>query len=155
MDGKLVTASPSDSEEPIAETYSERFHLEFPKYLAMGMSTYEYWDGDPELAEDYRKAKEIQNEEKNMELWLQGMYIYEAISDIAPILHAFAKKGTKARPYPSRPYPLTDKDRKKAKKKEEHAEYNKGKQYMTALAVSFNKRFDKREDVSVNERSND
>lgn len=121
----------------------------------MGMSTYEYWDGDPQLAADYRKAKEIQNEEKNMELWLQGMYIYEAISDIAPILHAFAKKGTKARPYPSRPYPLTDKDRKKAKKKEEHVEYNKGKQYMTALAVSFNKRFNKREDVSINERNHD
>lgn len=32
-------------------------------------------------------------------MWLQGMYIYDAISRLSPILRAFAKKGTKAQPY--------------------------------------------------------
>ena len=32
-------------------------------------------------------------------MWLQGMYIYDAISRLSPILRAFAKKGPKAQPY--------------------------------------------------------
>ena len=30
---------------------------------------------------------------------MQGLYIYEALCDVAPILHAFAKPGTKPLPY--------------------------------------------------------
>lgn len=39
-------------------------------------------------------------------LWLQGRYVYEAIQNLSPILHAFAKKGTKAEPYRNEPYDL-------------------------------------------------
>lgn len=39
-------------------------------------------------------------------MWLQGMYIYDAICDASPILRPFAKKGTRAVPYPSEPYDL-------------------------------------------------
>lgn len=67
--------------------------------------TYEqYWEQDSELVKYYRKAFELRQEEQNRAAWLQGMYIYEAIADLAPILHAFAKRGTKARPYPQKPY---------------------------------------------------
>lgn len=152
----MVKDSPSetDESEEAIDSYSERFHIEFPKYLAMGMTTSEYWDGDPSLAKAYREAKRIKNEETNRILWLQGMYIYEAVSDIAPILQAFAKKGTKAKPYPDHPYALTTEDRKKAKKKEEQNGYNKAMRYMTAIAASSNKRFNKREDVSANGNDN-
>ena len=63
----------------------------------MGMSPDDYWHGDPALLKAYRKMDEIRRERENEMLWLQGMYIYEAIGDLAPILHAFAKKGTDAR----------------------------------------------------------
>ena len=93
------------------------------------------------LAKYYRKADAIRNERRNQELWLQGMYIYDAILCVAPILHAFAKKGTKAKPYPTQPYALTVKERKKEMENKERAVYNKGKRYMEALMASVNKKF--------------
>ena len=39
-------------------------------------------------------------------MWLQGMYIYDAICDASPILRPFVKKGTRPVPYPSEPYDL-------------------------------------------------
>ena len=43
---------------------------------------------------------------------MQGMYIYEALCDVSPVLHAFAKAGTKPRPYPEKPYSITKQELK-------------------------------------------
>lgn len=112
-----------------------------PRYMAMGMSYEEFWDGDPRMAEYYRKADELKTEKRNLELWLQGMYIYEAIIDIAPILHAFAKKGAKAKPYPSRPYPITEREHKREEETVERAKAEKARRFMDALVVSTQKKF--------------
>jgi hypothetical protein len=37
---------------------------------------------------------------------LQGAYNYQAMLCVAPVLHAFAKKGVKPIPYPKEPMPL-------------------------------------------------
>ena len=95
------------------------------------------------LAKYYRKAEEIRNERRNQELWLQGMYVYDAILCASPILHAFAKKGAKPKPYPTQPYALTAKERKKEKEDKERKVYAKGKQYMEAFMASTNKKFPK------------
>ena len=105
------------------------------------MTPEQYWDGDPELVKYYRKAEEIRNKKRNQELWLQGMYIYEALCDASPIFHAFAKKGTKPRPYSTAPYALTLKEQKKEKEAKEKAVSSKGKRYMEALMASTNKKF--------------
>lgn len=44
------------------------------------MSPAEYWRGSPELTKAYEKAYRIRKEERNYELWLQGLYIYHAVS---------------------------------------------------------------------------
>ena len=41
------------------------------------------------------------------EFWIQGMYIYDALCKVSPILHAFSKSGTKPLPYPDKPYMST------------------------------------------------
>lgn len=70
--------------------------------------TYEqYWEQDSWLVKYYRRAWEIRRDEVNFEAWLQGMYVYEAIADVSPILHPFAKRGTKARKYAEKPYEFT------------------------------------------------
>lgn len=46
----------------------------------MGMSPREYWEGSPQLTAAYREAFRIRKEERNFELWLQGLYFYHAIS---------------------------------------------------------------------------
>lgn len=123
-------------------TYTEKFYELFPYYLTIGMTYDQYWNGDPTLVKYYRKADEMRKERVNEELWLQGMYIYEALCDVSPVLHAYAKKGTKPQPYSKQPYSITKAQRER--EEEEHVRMlaEKGKRYMNALMLSTNKRFE-------------
>ena len=105
--------------------------------------TYEqFWDGDPHLAKYYRQADEMRVERKNQELWLQGLYVYEALCDVAPILQAMAKKGTKARPYPEQPYSITEKQRRRELEEKERAVAMKGKRMMEQFMKATNRKFE-------------
>jgi hypothetical protein len=105
------------------------------------MSPEQYWDGDPMLAKYYRKSDEIVRKRRNEDLWLQGMYIYEALCDVSPVFHAFAKKGTKPRPYVDHPYALTTHEREEEQKLLEKREREKARKYMEAKMAAINKRF--------------
>ena len=105
------------------------------------MTPEQYWDGDPTLAKYYRKADELQRQRRNQELWLQGLYIYDALCDVAPVFHAFAKRGTKPRPYPDHPYSLTNREREEEQKMLEKKEREKARRYMEAKMAEINKRF--------------
>ena len=116
---------------------AEAFDKTFPQYLAMGMTAQQYWEQDCTLVIPYREAYRIKQENENNYAWLQGMYVYEAILDASPILHAFAKSGTRARPYPERPYDF------RPKKKDETPESNQVKMdnaaaFMMSVASRFN-----------------
>lgn len=150
MDGELVSDSSLPNEEnehqrvrsPLFSTYTEQFYEVFPYYLSIGMTYEQFWDGDPMLCRYYREAEEIRNEKKNQELWLQGAYIYEAIADLSPVLHAFAKKGTKPTPYPTSPYPITKKQQERIRVEKERKEFEKGKRFMETLKQQINKKFE-------------
>ena len=148
MDSELVSSSLSATEESGQNsslshfTYTDKFYELFPYYLSIGMTPEQYWDGDCTLTKYYREAEELRNEKRNQELWLQGMYVYEAICDISPILHAFAKKGTKPNPYPEKPYPISEKQIRRERAEKERKVMEKGKRFMEALMTSTNKRFE-------------
>lgn len=110
-------------DKPPLLTYGEQFIYHFPYYLSIGMTYDQYWNEDCDLVKYYRKANELNVARKNQELWLQGMYIYEALCDVSPVLHAFAKQGTKPRKYADRPYGITGKDVKQ--QREADAEENR------------------------------
>lgn len=97
------------------------------------MTAEQFWDGDPTLAIYYRKAAELKNERMNQELWLQGMYIYEALCDVSPIMNAMAKKGTKPHPYPESPYAITENQRKREAEEKERKIAMKGKRMFEAF----------------------
>jgi hypothetical protein len=105
------------------------------------MTPEQYWDGDPTLVKYYRKAAEIKKESRNEELWLQGMYIYEALCNVSPVLHAYAKKGTKPHPYSEKPYAITAMQRKLDEEERTRKIVEKGKRFMNAVMQSTNKRF--------------
>ena len=147
MDSELVSSSLSATEgsgqvssAPLF-TYTEKFYELFPYYLSIGMTYEQYWEGDCTLTKYYRKADEIRKERLNEELWLQGMYFYEALCDVSPVLNAFAKKGTKPQPYSSKPYAITEAQTKKIAEEKERKEFDKGKKFMEAFMLSTNKRF--------------
>ena len=141
----MVTSSESadggGQSAPISNSYTASFYDQFPYYLAIGMTPEQYWEGDASLTRYYRKSDEIKRRRRNEELWLQGMYIYDALCDVSPIFHAFAKRGTKAKPYPDHPYALTGRDREKEREIREAKEREKARKYMEAKMAAINKRF--------------
>lgn len=108
--------------------------------------TYEqFWEQDVELVKFYREAWQLKQQVRNQDLWLQGAYIYEAILDAAPVLHPFAKKGTKPVPYREQPYELfTKKNNHKKQLTKEQQSDNKAKAVMEMFMVNINKKFEKK-----------
>lgn len=94
------------------------FEHECPYYMSYGMSFDEYWYGEPYLAKFYREAYKLKMRDDDVFMWKQGMYIYEALCDVSPILHAFSKKGAKPLQYRSRPMSDELKEDKTEKEKE-------------------------------------
>lgn len=91
-------------------------------YIAMGMSYDQFWRDDPTITIFYRKAN-IEKQKilkwNNLE---KGMYTYEALCKVSPVLHAFAKNGTKPLPFSKKPYGIEELEREnidKEKIKEE------------------------------------
>lgn len=124
-------------------TYTEKFNELFPYYLAIGMTYEQYWDGDCALVADYRRAQEIRNEMENQRLWLQGMYVYDAICCTSPILRAFSKAKKPLR-YRTEPYPMQTSRVKKSPTIVEEKQDEKAKSVMEMFMTQFNKRFEKK-----------
>lgn len=90
------------------KSYTEIFREVLPFYLSIGMTVDQFYNDDVTLANTYRKAYDIKNERDNSQLWLQGMYIYDAIA--TSIYNAFCRKaGQQAATYTSKPYPINQK----------------------------------------------
>lgn len=104
--------------------------------------TYEqFWNEDCELVRFYRKAAQIRRDLRNQDAWIQGAYFYEALLDAAPVLRAFAKKGTKPVPYRDEPFDLFSQKDKKRKEKVQEKNNNKAKTFMEAFMIATNKKF--------------
>lgn len=100
------------------KTETEIFEEAFPFYLAIGMSYAEYWEGDPSLTRYYRKAYLIKQEQFNHNAWLQGMYIYDAVSSV--VYNALKKKTDPKRNYTEKPYDFNiNKEKTEAEKAKE------------------------------------
>lgn len=99
-------------------SYTEVFEKQCPFFMSIGMSYQEFWYEDCWIANYYLKAYTIKKDQINEQLWLQGMYVFEAILCASPVLHAFSKKGTKPLPYADKPF-LLDKIVPREKTQEE------------------------------------
>lgn len=130
MGGKLVEIP----EPPTKQTISEIFEKVLPFYIAIGMPPAEFWDGDVTLVKAYRKAYEYKKQEWNVQAYLNGMYVYDALIRVAPIFHAFAKRGTKPMEYRDKPIEiLTSLQQKKAE------EVNKSRDMQLRMIEKFKK----------------
>ena len=88
----------------------------------------------------FRQAQDFKDRRRNQELWLQGMYVYEAICDVSPILHAFAKKGTKPEPYSKEPYAITESEIREREEREARAKQERFKAEFAAFAERMRKK---------------
>lgn len=92
------------------KSYTETFNEMFSYYLSIGMSYDLYWHGEPWLVKAFRQAEEMRVDRMNYEKWLQGLYVYQAIGALQPILNPFSKKH-KADEYIKEPIAITERAR--------------------------------------------
>lgn len=158
MEGNLVDGKPETENsrgeggvKPIL-SYSEKFEELCGYYLSLGMTYEEYWEGDPEMVKYYREKHRCDVEQRNTELWLMGVYIYEALMDVAPLVNLFDKH-RKALPYRTEPYPLTKRDEQARKDREEKQKMQNGIDAMSAWMIDQNAKFRKRKQEQTDERA--
>ena len=102
------------------------------------MSSAEYWEGDPSLTRYFRKAYEMKQEENNHNAWLQGLYIYDAVS--TALHNALRGKNSTAKEYAKQPYNFRNKEKSEAEKaKEVQVEQEKAAAWMENF-VRINKK---------------
>ena len=94
------------NDEPLVESTSltKLFEKACPIYMSFGMSYHDFWYGPAFMTTFYKDAHKLRLRQQDENNWMLGMYVYEAILDCSPILHAFSKKGTKPLPYAEKPY---------------------------------------------------
>lgn len=144
--GRVKDRFPKDDggEQSPPLCYHEMLENLCPDYMAMGMTWDEYWYGDPLMTIAYRKAFHLKQESRNKEMWMQGMYIYEALLDVSPMYHDFAKN-PKPLPYPDRPYPLTKEEQEKREADKEAENDKKTQEAFKAWAKRANRMITERE----------
>ena len=74
------------------------------------MSFEQYWYGDVWLSKAYLEADRLRKEQMNTELWLQGLYYYDAVC--CALQNAFRKKGDPPAKYAEKPYDIFAKEKK-------------------------------------------
>ena len=93
-----------------------------PMYMSYGMTYHDFWYGGAFVVDFYREAHKLKIKEQDENNWMIGMYVYEALCDVSPILHAFSKKGTKPLPYTEKPYLFEQLTEKTEAEKEQEIE---------------------------------
>ena len=93
----------------------------------------------------YRDKYRCEMDQRNTELWLMGVYRYEALMDVAPLVNLFDKH-RKALPYRTEPYPLTKTAEEKRKDREEKQKMKNGLDLMSAWMTNANAKFKKKQE---------
>lgn len=123
-----------DKQGLTSQSYAEIFEQLCPYYMSIGMSYDEFWNGDVHAVKAYRKAYELREKRRNQELWLQGMYFYEALCDASPLFRFSMKKGIiKPEPYAKEPYPITAADVREREEREARAKQERMKAQFAAF----------------------
>jgi hypothetical protein len=109
-----------------------------------------YWRGDPDAVRAYRRAFEMIEKREHRKIWIQGLYNYEAIGDMVPVLRPFARAGTRPEPYPSEPHPFTAQEVREKREREEEQKAQEVRARLFAWMNGNNKRLQKKSEVMGN-----
>lgn len=69
--------------------------------MSIGMTYKEFYEQDVCLTKYYREAYEFKQKQKDYELWLQGVYIYNALQSV--MQQALGSKNSNRVKYPPKP----------------------------------------------------
>ena len=131
MEDGPLTSGPSSG-----KSLTEIFEELFPYFLSIGMTYKQFWEDDPSLAKYYREAHELSNRQRNQELWLQGIYICDAMN--ATVGNMLSKKSARKIQYPDKPYPITETELRQKQQAEKQEKIEKMKTAFMAKAMELN-----------------
>ena len=129
---------------------SKTFEELCPYFISMGMTYEQFWYGEIDMTRAYMKAFEIKDKRESKitkwTIWEQGLYIYEALCDVSPILRAFSKS-KKPLPYTTRPYGIDNEEKKEeTKEKKKQNDVERAQIFFKNWARATQKKFKKKEE---------
>ena len=130
--GNRGLISEEDKSRVESVSLTKLFEKACPIYMSYGMSYNDFWYGPAFMTTFYRDANKLELRRQDENNWMIGMYVYEAILDCSPVLHAFSKKGTKPLPYADKPY-LMDHLREKTESEKEQEKDNERLKFMVQM----------------------
>lgn len=109
--------------------------------MSIGMTYEDFWFGDASMVRAYRRADELRKRRQNEMLWLQGMYVYEALCDASPLFRtSFSKKAVKPEPYAKEPYAITAEEIREREEREARLAQERIKAEFAAFAARMQKK---------------
>lgn len=118
----------------------------------------EFWNQNVDMVRAYRRADEMKRRRENEILWLQGLYVRDAL--ICTVGNMFAGKNAKQHEYPKEPYPITELDIREREERENRIRQERIKAEFAAFAARMQKKMPVEahpdsKGGETNERSND
>ena len=104
--------------------------------MVMGMTYDQFWEGDPRTVVAYRESDKLKRRRRNEELWLEGVYMVEALRSTVGNMFS---KGTKYE-YPVEPFAITEDEQNDRKEREQKAKVERMKAAFMAKALRVNAR---------------
>ena len=80
--------------------FGEYLDIVCPYFMLYGMTWHDFWSESIDRFHDYWQRYQFDIERRNQELWLQGLYIQEAVAAVLDIKHKVK--------YPEKPHRLTE-----------------------------------------------
>jgi hypothetical protein len=101
--------------------------------MSIGMTYDEFWNQDVTMVRAFRKADELKRRRQNEILWMQGVYIREAL--LSTVGNMFSGKGSTPIEYPKEPYPITEEQVEEKKERERKSMEERMKADLLAIAA--------------------
>lgn len=125
--------SDDESEHGVERSFGETLDKLCSYYMALGVPADEFWNGDYTMLKYYVERHRIAVEQQNEQLWLQGLYFYDAL--VVALSQSMTKHSTAK--YPEKPYRLTP-----LSEDEQELENKKKVEEFRAQLMALGKRFE-------------
>lgn len=107
------------------------------------MSAEEFWHGNPRLVSAYREAERMRRENRYINEWRSGVYVYQALLAASPAFRDLG--GGIEHDYPSEPLFSTSPKKVMSEDDRQRAQMEDNMAAFKAMAERFNARFAERE----------
>lgn len=121
----MVSGLNNDRRDPNTKLYYPIFEKLCPEYMAMGMSYYDFWYGEADIAMYTRRAYELKLKHENTSRWQNAAYVFRAVVDASGAFNWFGKRDAKFSM--KEPFPLSAAEQRERDKRDERLRYEETK----------------------------